>query len=122
MRWWMAILAPNQGWKAIVFEDGQNQSISPWSVAVDSGHPLKVRSRRSSISQPLSPYTPPSSREALNFLTEFCMLHGIHSQIYAALTAAIVLPIHNFYRMSAMLPFPRGSDRTGRVSSKANME
>lgn len=108
-RWWSAILAPDQGWKATIFQNDEDPFVSPWSVAMDDKQRLKIRWSKhidglSSAEHP--PMEPPSARRALDLLIQFCELHGIQSQLFAAIPVAMNLPIHNCYGISATLPSP----------------
>ena len=47
-----------------------------------------------------------SSKQALDFIIEFCTLHGIQEQLFAALVVAIHIPAHNCYGIPALLPSP----------------
>lgn len=109
-RWWSAILAPAQGWKATIFQnDEEDPFVSPWSVDMDDKQRLKIRWSKgndelSNAAHP--PLEPLSSMRALELLIEFCELHGIQSQLLAAIPVAMNLPIHNCYGILATLPSP----------------
>ncbi|OJD24938.1 hypothetical protein ACJ73_03699 [Blastomyces percursus] len=119
-RWWMAILAPDQGWKATLSQD-QYLYLSPRSVTVGGSHQFKVGFPCMSLAAS-TPSTPPSSQQALKFFAEFCTLHGVRSQLYAALTAVIMLPIHNYYGTDAVLPFPAVSNCAKPLRVKMNTD
>lgn len=116
-RWWMAILAPGQGWKAVVSRDNEGNSLclSPWSTVLDEKPRFRVRMMGDwpSCPTPTEPPSPPSSQQALEFLVGFCALHGVHSQLFAAFTTAMTFPTHNFYRTPATLPRPTMSNSSG---------
>lgn len=109
-RWWSAILAPNKGWKATIFQNGDDDPfLSPWSAAIDSQQPLKVRweGKNDKLSdKAFESSIPVSSKQALDFIIEFCTLHGIQEQLFAALVVAIHIPAHNCYGIPALLPSP----------------
>lgn len=117
----MAILTLNQGWKATVSQGTEGLFISPWSVAVDGEQRFKIVTKSGSSYSTPTASTPPSSRQALEFLVEFCTLHGIRSQLFAALAAVMTFPTHNYYGSSAALPIPRVSSNPGSSSIKPNV-
>lgn len=104
-RWWAAILSPSEGWRATILKKGEDQFISPWSTTADGEQQAKVQKIKVKKLQEIMPSTvPPSSKQALGFLVNFCLLHGIQSQLFAALAVAITLPTHNCYGVPATLP------------------
>lgn len=109
-RWWAAILAPGQGWKAIVSRSHDAVYLSPWSVCVEDERRFGIDwGTTSSLSQDPVVSTPPSSKNAFEFLTKFCLLHDLGSQCFAALATTLTLPTHNHYGTVATLPFPTGA-------------
>jgi len=107
-RWWAAILAPNQGWKAIVSQQQDEIYQAPWSVSLDETQRIDIKWDQSgSSSETTTDFsTPPSSREALELLAKFSTLYDLGSQFAAALAATLLLPTHNYYKTTAQLPFP----------------
>jgi len=102
VRWWRAILAHGQGWRAAVHEYPAH--FSPWSISYQGRQCLKVNlppgtSVEDNIEQPC-----PSSSQAMRYLADFCDLHHLRSQSSAALAATLVLPLHNYLRQGAILP------------------
>jgi len=110
-RWWLAILAPGQGWRAVLSQV-QNCYLSPWSISVDGGQTFGIRSFVSSPSsfQADTEQCPPTSSQALKFLSDFCALHNISDQASAALAATLTLPACNIDRCAARLPLLKLSD------------
>ncbi|PYI35268.1 hypothetical protein BP00DRAFT_363051 [Aspergillus indologenus CBS 114.80] len=104
-RWWAAILAPGPGWRATIMQTGSDRFLSPWSTTGD-GHPpaafpkVRVGKPRGACSS----IVPPSARQALGYLVDFCRHHGVSGQLFAALATAITLPTHNCYGVAAILP------------------
>ncbi|KAL9632748.1 MAG: hypothetical protein Q9204_003664 [Flavoplaca sp. TL-2023a] len=105
-RWWAAILAPGEGWYATI-DFGDKIYRSPWSAHIAS--PILLKLRNTSVTHKQSE-TPISSDEALNYLREYCELHGISSQCIPALAASLFLPWKNSDDgASAVLPLPKPS-------------
>ena len=79
-RWWAAILAPGQGWKAIISRNDDVVYLSPWSVCVENEQRFGVAwGGTSSPSQDFVVSTPPSSKHAFELLTRVCSLHDLGS-------------------------------------------
>lgn len=102
-RWRSAVLAPGQGWTATILQDQDGSFISSSSVALEAEQQLKIKWKSKDVELPSAP---PSSRQAMEFLIEFCGLHGTHAQLYAALAVALNLPAHKCYGIPAVLPSP----------------
>ncbi|KAK2745517.1 hypothetical protein FQN57_003642 [Myotisia sp. PD_48] len=100
VRWWSAILAPGEGWKAYSTRE-QVEYRSPWSVSMDSPPSFTV-----SYNQPLHENSSSaiSSAMALRFLSDYCKLHNVTDQSIAALSAVIYLPERN--GKPVQLPIP----------------
>ncbi|MCJ1356816.1 MAG: hypothetical protein MMC33_006812 [Icmadophila ericetorum] len=103
-RWWAAILAPGQGWKAIIAEDG-SQMIPPWLICMPSTPKFVIR-RTTTVGKASALLAPPSSNRAFEILEDFYRLHSVGSQFLAALAAAITLPAHRFWGRPTRLPMP----------------
>ncbi|RDL30817.1 uncharacterized protein BP5553_10162 [Venustampulla echinocandica] len=101
-RWWRAILAHGQGWRATVHE--HPVYLSPWSVSYQGSQYLQVNLLPSASAKHTSEHHCPSSTEAMGYLADFCAIHHLHSQSSAALAAALVLPLHELLRQEATLP------------------
>ncbi|KAL5340213.1 hypothetical protein BJX70DRAFT_407520 [Aspergillus crustosus] len=105
-RWWTAILAPGQGWEAYITIK-QEPFHSPWSITLP----------------PTPNFCLPAA--ALHYLSNYCALHGIVKQGYAALSAVLFLPLLHGSRKHIILPRPKfGNDQERRVeaSSKRNVQ
>ncbi|OQE17584.1 hypothetical protein PENSTE_c020G08481 [Penicillium steckii] len=102
-RWWSAILAKREGWKAIVKNDFQTEFIAPWSGSrtCETSFTTKRKIEISFEQKPLS------SDEAFYALLNFALLHNLGSQFLIALTTAMSFPMHRYYGMDVKLPLPR---------------
>lgn len=122
-RWWAAILAPGQGWKAIVSRNDDVVYLSPWSVCVEDEQRFDIAwGGTSSPSHDSVVSTPPSSNDAFELLSRFCLLHDLGSQCFAALAVTLTFPTLNHYGIVATLPFPtdmRGRDEDNPVKLTA---
>jgi hypothetical protein len=105
-RWWSAILAQNEGWKAIVRRTPRREFLAPWSVSRTCETRLSVKYRGFSSSD----LTPLSSERAFEAIVGFARLHGLHSQFSIALTMALTIPTHKYYGSSFNLPLVRATD------------
>ncbi|CAI7569446.1 unnamed protein product [Penicillium glandicola] len=105
-RWWYAILARHQGWKAIVKQTPRNEYLAPWAVS-------RTCETRFTINQKIGlltcVHTPLTSEKAFDVLAKFALLHGLGSQLLIALMTAITIPTHQYYGLTVQLPFPRAS-------------
>ncbi|KAI9750145.1 MAG: hypothetical protein M4579_006586 [Chaenotheca gracillima] len=100
-RWWAALLATGEGWRATIRRNGQVYR-SPWSVCITAAQRFVLRS-----ADGCSSYkgVAPSSADALMFLSDFCETHNLRGQASAAMCAAFYFPLLN--GSTAALPFPR---------------
>ncbi|KAI4138338.1 MAG: hypothetical protein LQ341_004716 [Variospora aurantia] len=106
-RWWAAILAPGQGWKAIISRNDDVVYLSPWSVCVEDEQRFDIAwGGTSSPSQDSVVSTPPSSKDAFELLSRFCLSHDLGSQCFVALATTLTFPTLNHYGIVATLPFP----------------
>ncbi|KGQ01717.1 hypothetical protein PAAG_11565 [Paracoccidioides lutzii Pb01] len=87
-RWWAAILAPSEGWRAIV---SQRKMESIWLPGNSLIH------------------HPPSSRKAFEYLARFSSRHNLGSQFLVGLTTAMTFPTHNYHGTVVQLPLPAES-------------
>ncbi|KAJ5123880.1 uncharacterized protein N7515_007705 [Penicillium bovifimosum] len=106
-RWWMAILAPSQGWKAVFTKRNDDVYLAPWSIDLGAEALFGV------IWQAIGPSAPDfvecfplSSQEALTALSDFCLLYGLGDQYFAAFAAALTYPTHKYYDQGIELPSP----------------
>ncbi|KAJ5253826.1 hypothetical protein N7524_011006 [Penicillium chrysogenum] len=104
-RWWYAILAQHEGWKAIVKQIPEGEFLAPWAVSRTCQTRFKIRQRYS----PASVCSPLTSEQAFDALTEFARLHNLGSQLPVALMTAMTFPTHQHYGSSVQLPFPRAT-------------
>ena len=88
-RWWAAILAPGEGWKAIVTRRDDGEYLAPWSVSREDTHCVGIKWRRNvSVPEDFTGSTPPSSSKAFELLAQFSLLHNLSSQFLVALAMA----------------------------------
>ncbi|KAB8224891.1 hypothetical protein BDV33DRAFT_199175 [Aspergillus novoparasiticus] len=114
-RWWSAILAKREGWKAIVKDDPGNEFVAPWSVSRTCETHFLIKQRRDSLFPAQTAQIPLSSDEAFYALLEFAHLHDLESQVSIALTIAIPFPMHRYYGTHVKLPPPR--EHGGKIPS-----
>ncbi|KAJ5919148.1 hypothetical protein N7466_010091 [Penicillium verhagenii] len=103
VRWWSAILAKREGWKAIVKDDSDGKFVAPWAVYRTCETSFIIKQKRASIP---SVQTPLSSDDAFHALLEFSRLHSLGSQFPIALMIAISFPIYRYYGTDVKLPPP----------------
>ncbi|RSL69548.1 hypothetical protein CEP53_002174 [Fusarium sp. AF-6] len=108
-RWWAAVLAPGQGWKASI-PHKQYRFLSPWTVSLDSTRPILLSSSSEAVLPLLG--TCPSFEAAVRYIAEYSALHSASEQNRAAFAAALLLPLANFDRRKVRLPFPRFTVKT----------
>lgn len=101
-RWWFAILAQHEGWKATVKQTPEGEFFAPWAVSRTCQTRFKIKQKRYSPALMCSPLT---SEQAFDALTEFARFHGLGSQLPIALMAAITFPTHQYYGSTVQLPF-----------------
>ncbi|KAJ5215757.1 uncharacterized protein N7498_002164 [Penicillium cinerascens] len=106
-RWWAAILAPKQGWRASILKKEGEVYYAPWSLSLDESPDFSVvwqdvgsRNLASAVCYP------PSSPAALRLLAQFCSLHDLGKQFLAALSAALTFPTHKQLEVTIELPLP----------------
>jgi hypothetical protein len=98
-RWWAAILAPGEGWQASIVRFDRIY-LSPWSIRLLAQQRFVLRRapRKTQQQEREPPYdaerTAPSSTMALQYLSDFCTLHRIYGQCFAALSATLLIPYH----------------------------
>lgn len=112
VRWWSAILAQHEGWKAIVKQTTSGEYLAPWSVSrtCETAFAIDQKGRSTTSAQ-----TPLSSDRALGALIQFARLHGLGSQVPVALATAMSFPTHQYYGSIPQLPFPKGHG--GRIAT-----
>lgn len=100
-RWWLAVLAPGQGWTATANSNGTTLS-SPWSIELH----LKTTPVPSFLRHFPSRAAAPDSTTALRYLSEYSTIHGLADQSRAALSAALLLPLATVLCSRINLPAP----------------
>ncbi|KAF4999066.1 hypothetical protein FDECE_11625 [Fusarium decemcellulare] len=106
LRWWAAVLAPEEGWKAIIPHE-RWKLLSPWSITKEFKN---ANILLTSSSSPLSCHssTPASFHTALEYIEDYTAFHGANTQSRAALAAALLLPQARFNNRKIRLHVPRG--------------
>ncbi|PYI28568.1 hypothetical protein BP00DRAFT_488680 [Aspergillus indologenus CBS 114.80] len=100
-RWWAALLAPGEGWKAV------GEFLAPWSVAyAGAAQRYCIAWRRSGALRTASTPVPLSSRQAFEALARFALSHNAGRQFLVALATAITVPSHNWHGSAVRLPPP----------------
>jgi hypothetical protein len=107
-RWWSTLLSPGQGWKA-------TRSGHPvWAVSFTGNVGFNVISQPSD-SQPTeeaeeteenNEIKPPTSKEAIAFLSRFASLYNLESQAALGLAMALTVPLHKNMSSTIHLPKP----------------
>ncbi|KAI9749689.1 MAG: hypothetical protein M4579_006779 [Chaenotheca gracillima] len=114
-RWWAALLAAGQGWKATM---SATQSVhhSPWSLHLDE--------RVFAIDEPfdIEDVACPRSTEAFRLLMDFCSKRGLMSQVEAALGVALTLPSHAYLKLPPRLPRPNHGNENSTWTGTAGLQ
>ncbi|KAL9100062.1 MAG: hypothetical protein Q9163_004520 [Psora crenata] len=106
-RWWKAILAPGQGWRPIIRTSLDATYLAPWSMEYDGDPQFLIQISNTGLcADNAADINPPSSEEALRYLTSYCLLHDLGTQYFAALSAVLILPLQNLLRRKVELPKP----------------
>ncbi|KAJ5350606.1 hypothetical protein N7541_008333 [Penicillium brevicompactum] len=111
VRWWSAILAPNQGWKAILLNEDYEDShkhIAPWSISRQCATFFSIKHKKPD-SNVVS--TPMSAQRAFEALSEFALSHELGSQFPISLATALMIPLQNYWQRTAHLPAPITKER-----------
>ena len=121
-RWWAAILAPKQGWRAIISQEEEIYE-APWAISLEETGPTTIMWEEiDSSSFECTDICPPSASAALQILTEFSISRNLESQLTAALAVALTLPTHNCYDITARLPRPVHDAENGSEYRESNPE
>ncbi|KAH7129668.1 hypothetical protein B0J13DRAFT_563171 [Dactylonectria estremocensis] len=96
-RWWVSLLSPGQGWRS-----ASRQPV--WAIAYTGNIKFRVAAQ---ITASKSPHSgPPSSSQAVGFLSRFARMYNLESQAQLALAMALTLPLHNETYSMVNLPKP----------------
>ena len=97
-RWFAAILAPQNSFRASIDFANDDPSWAPWSYCLLAENTYNITNMISdSSSTTVSEEAPLSSYEALQNLLQLCDYHDIGtSQVHAALATALLFPTHGF--------------------------
>ncbi|KAH6607510.1 hypothetical protein Trco_003823 [Trichoderma cornu-damae] len=99
-RWWSALLSPGQGWKAVDFGH------PVWAVTFTGNVNFRVVNKRGTASQPSEETKPPSSKEAVGFLSRFASMYNLESQAVLGLAMALTIPLHDNMSSTIQIPEP----------------
>ena len=105
-RWWKAVLAPGQGWRSIIRTSSDITYLAPWSIEYHGDPQFLIETSTTVSTDGTQNPCPPSSEEALQYLTSYCLLHSLGTQYFAALSAALTLPLQNLLGRKLQLPKP----------------
>lgn len=108
-RWWQAVLAPGQGWRATGDTNGRTL-YSPWSVTLSSRTALVPLF----LAHCPAPAAAPDSATAIGYLSEYVAVYGVYDQSRAALSAMLCLPFATRFRSRITLPDPSVTTRLPR--------
>ncbi|KAH6675901.1 hypothetical protein B0J14DRAFT_587534 [Halenospora varia] len=98
--WWRALLAPGQGWQASTSQQ------PPWAITYEGDLTFRVATTAGCLKYSQSE-RPPSSRQALQFLSRFSARYSLGIQSSAALAMALTLPLLNEAASTVQVPKPR---------------
>lgn len=101
VRWWVAVLAPGQGWKAQMGSH-ETEYMSPWSVNLQANCGFALRHAAGDLPSFAQAVT---FKDASKYLEKFCTHRNIVDQSWAALAAVLLLPSMSSAR-GLSLPFP----------------
>ena len=103
-RWWEAVLAPGEGWRAAMPHE-RWRLLSPWSVTKESTIPIFLTG--SLIQNNSYPPTAASFEAELQYIGDYSAFHGASTQSRAALAAALRLPVAKLDNRKILLPVSR---------------
>ncbi|KAL1983795.1 hypothetical protein VTN96DRAFT_9881 [Rasamsonia emersonii] len=104
-RWWQAVLAPGQGWKAVIATDERGPFLAPWATRIGNGLSFRIRQERKAVRT--AGVCPPSSSRAMQFLQDFCRLHNAGTAFSIAIATVLLLPVHNLYGSPVKIQWQR---------------
>ncbi|KND88669.1 hypothetical protein TOPH_06694 [Tolypocladium ophioglossoides CBS 100239] len=113
-RWWTSILSPGQEWRS----GGPEQPV--WAIAYTGNLKFRVVARITS-SESLSP-GPPSSIQAVSFLSRFASMYNLESQALLSLAMALTLPLHNETASMVQLPKPFLIQQDTKLASPSSID
>jgi hypothetical protein len=115
-RWWAAVLAPGEGWKAALPHE-RSRLLSPWSVSKDLKY-IGISLAGSSSHMSSHSVTPASFETALKYIEDYSVLHGADRASRAALAATLLLPVARLDKRNVRLHAPRGRCRKSEDMTK----
>ncbi|KAM6516676.1 hypothetical protein FALCPG4_014851 [Fusarium falciforme] len=113
-RWWTSLVSPGQGWRSA----SGKQPV--WAIAYTGN--IKVRLVAQVLSSTSPNPSPPSSRQAVKFLSRFASMYDLDSQVPLALAMALTLPLHNETASMVKLPRPFLTRQDDQVASLSSIE
>ncbi|KND91921.1 hypothetical protein TOPH_03550 [Tolypocladium ophioglossoides CBS 100239] len=102
-RWWVAVLAPGEGWLALTLHRGTYLR-SPWSVSLQPSEELTLSFRTTPFRS--GHQTPPSFSTAAGYIADYASYHGAEDQSCAAFAAALLLPTRRYVSDKLCWPCP----------------
>jgi hypothetical protein len=98
--WWRALLAPRQGWQASATQQ------PPWAIVYEEDLTFEVATTAKVLND--TQYKqPPSSTQAMQFLSMFSARYELSVQLSAAFTMALTLPLCNETASPVQVPKPK---------------
>lgn len=101
--WWSAILSSSRGYNITTVCKGERYC-APWSISVLDGQQYHFRTKLD-----MTPFGPPSSADALRYLSRFCNDHDLHDECMAASSAALFIPLSEANSRATIFPIPRNA-------------
>ncbi|EEU47543.1 uncharacterized protein NECHADRAFT_78075 [Fusarium vanettenii 77-13-4] len=96
--WWTSLLSPGQGWRSA---SGKHPA---WAITYTGN--IKLRVEAKVVPSAGLNASPPSSRQAVRFLSRFASMYDLDGQAPLALAMALTLPLHNETTSVVKLPRP----------------
>lgn len=97
--WWAHLLSPGQGWRSVTPEQ------PVWAIAYTANIKFRLVARITTTRS--LQFAPPSSKQAVAFLSRFASMYNLDGQAPLALAMALTLPLHN--ETSSMVKLPKPS-------------
>lgn len=92
--------------------------LAPWSVSITDTHNIDIGWEiKEPVSEDSAASTPPSSKKAFEYLSQFSQRHNLGSQLPVALATALIFPIHNYHGTAIRLPLPDGNNTQQGIGS-----
>lgn len=114
VRWFAALLAPQQGFHAMMNTEVEHTTQAPWSYSLlnDGFYCIATSNESSRMLRDRSLDSTLSSYEALQSLIKFCNYHDLGiTQLHLALATALLFPTHHFNGQRPNLPYPSPAEK-----------